>query len=143
MPKPLTDKMKRGQAFGYYNTDGALIETSLTKNELRKILPGLMGSKISTRPNSKHVIDKVYPFTGCDIGRTKTCVFGWPSGGKWQVKKYPFREFWAGVIGFSVICSSNANKKAIFRRNISDAPGTGVPIYCSTGRNRGKVAWGS
>jgi hypothetical protein len=60
MPKPLTKKIKSNQAFGYYDANGTLIETSLTNNELRKTLPGLIGSKISTRPNSNHVIDEVY-----------------------------------------------------------------------------------
>jgi hypothetical protein len=58
-------------------------------------------------------------------------------------KNISFCEFRAGVIGFSVICSSNADKKAISRRNISDAPETGAAIYCSTGRNSSKADWGS
>ena len=60
MSKSLTGKIRIAQAFGYYTTDGALIETSLTNNELRKVLSGLKGSKISTRPNSKIVIEEVY-----------------------------------------------------------------------------------
>jgi len=60
VPQNLTDKIKSQQASGYFKKDGTLIETPLRHDDVRRVVIGLVGDKISTKANSKTVIEEVF-----------------------------------------------------------------------------------